>query len=374
MKNKNTPVLRLSSPSRAQGGFTLVELIFGVLILGILSVALSASFKGILGARERAYRDEQTAINLKIAQALMQQAEFVAAPGIPGKLIAPCHRTLSKVFFSIYNPSFCSGTSVLADFLVQQGVALERVNDDGSSAKNLRVYQRVANIAQDANLFYRGGPTVYLNYDIGVVYTTNCSATASCNTTSASSSVPPASTGESGAGAVALTDANRSTWTPGTRDVGVAYLSTLPLQKKLLQSTEARLETLRSAFQAFYAAKQAAAPASTANHYPTPTNAAQQSPGQDPSLNQGCRDGWYLLDSAAIDLLSQVGISESSYGRTAWGGGIEYCRDYDPAGTSGANVAPHYAALRIHRTVGGGLGPEDTRSGASPGTNLVVSF
>lgn len=366
---------------RSQRGFTLLEMAFAAAALGIMALAMAPSFSAMRTAQKQAYDNEQADINQRIARALVAHAEDNAYP--PGTLTAPCNNSTNKVFASVYNTTYCSGTtSSLRNYLVQEGVPLEKVEHDGSSNQNVRVYQRVAYLSQDAFLFYQGGPLAFLDYDVGVVYTTNCGRGDACNVATATSTAPPQSqprfADETAATAAAprLTSAVLSTWKPGTQDVGVAYVSTLPLQKKMMRQTAAHLERIRDAFLRYYESRRLAAPASTANHFPQPSDPAMRLPADpSPETNQGCREGWYALDAANIDVLAQVGLGASvEYGRTAWGAAIEYCRDYDPSLTSGYGVAPHYAAIRVLRYLSEGFPPEDPRAGGDPFNNIVLSF
>lgn len=367
---------RTRTPLRQQGGFTLLEIIFAVFILGLMSLALGPSFRSFITAKEQQYKVEQTSINSKIAAAMLQFAEQGPANAgyAIGSLTPPCNNSTNKIFFAIYNSSLCGLTTNLQPYLQQQGVPMEKVNNDGTANQNVRVYQRLSSLSQNSYLFYQSGPQVYLNYDYGVVYLTNCGAAQACNT-GASSSTPPASSwpGEAGSGAVKLTTTNVTTWTPGIRDVGAAYVSTLPLQKKFLQTTADQIDRLRTSFINFFAAQQAATPAATTNFYPQPTDVARRLPANDPTLNQGCREGWYPLDDPTMDILAQIGMGGGiEYGRTAWGASIEYCRDYDPTYTSGYGVAPHFAALRINRSVSLSLPPDSSSTGGPQ--NVIVSF
>lgn len=366
---------------RKQSGFTLLELVFSVMILGLLSLALSPAFRTLVSSRDIAYLNEQTAINQKIAAAMLTYAEYEPVP--TGTLTPPCSHQSSKTFFSIYNPTRCPDTQGLRDYLQQQGVSLSQANDDGKAGKNLRVFQLLPAETQLTYLNHQSGPLVYLNYDYGVLYLTNCRQSQPCNQSLASSSTPPKSQptlpGDlaATAGAAPLTSGNRSTWIPGTRDIGVTYVSTLPLQKKMLQKTAEHLERIRLALSNYYAGQQAASPTSTANFYPQPSDPGQhRPPDYDFVANQGCHEGWYALDSEIIDILKIVGIGGGTIeaGRTAWGGTIEYCRDYDATGTAAYGAPPHYAALRINRALSFSLPPVETKYGDDPANNIVISF
>lgn len=387
-----SPAFRPRTVRAQQAGFTLVETIIAVALLGILSLSAGSAFKAFMTARHNAYVAEQAAINQKIANALMNKArigpvlraDYADADqepdGVPGTLQSPCTVSTSKVFYSIYNPGFtstvCQSTRHLRDYLIQQGLNPDRgVNDDGTASRNVRLYQRVGGLTQDAFIFGKGGPKVTLNYDFGVVYLTNCGFNRPCNQTAASATNPPRSAPPTGTATVddyaaRLTLSNFTTWKAGNYDIAPVMVSTLPIQMELMESTAKSLLELKSAFQRYFDRMQAANPASTANFYPQP---AFSQPPVSPAFNEGCREGWYALRLNATDVLEQIGLfnrdypGEALYGLTAWGGVVEYCRDYDPSGTSPYGTPPHYAALRFNREVSNAFDP-------SPGQNIIISF
>jgi hypothetical protein len=67
-----------------------------------------------------------------------------------------------------------------------------------------------------------------------------------------------------------------------------------------------------------------------------------------------------------------MGVSSTEFGTTAWGGAMEYCRDYEPDGTdtSNADTPPHYAAIRIHKNVSTGGSPDNSVIG----NNIFITF
>lgn len=373
-----------AASAKGQRGFTLLEMALATAVLGILTLAAVPAMRAMLTAQQNAYVNQQTNINQRIARAMLAHAENEVAGlpiGVPvGSLTAPCNNSANRVFFSPFDGTLCpTSTGSLRNYLLQEGVPLHQVALDGTGNRNVRVYQRVAGLSQEAYLFYQGGPKVFLNYDVGVIYTTNCGNWQPCNVSAASSSSPPlsqpvfANETTANAGAVRMTSSNFTTWTPGLRDVGLAYVSTLPLQTKMMRETSDHLNRVRDAFLRFYESRRLANPASTANHFPRPTDpSAQLAPVALPAGNQGCREGWYGLDTVNVDVLAQIGLGPSvEYGRTAWGASIEYCRDYDPSLTSPHGTAPHYAAIRIFRYLSDGAQPE---SGGIDDNNIVISF
>src|SRR5690606_29625636 len=84
-----------------------------------------------------------------------------------------------------------------------------------------------------------------------------------------------------------------------------------------------------------------------------------------------CYDGWYSLDALNVNVLAQIGLDPTEFGVTAWGGTIEYCRDYEPSPEAGytANDAPHYAALRFNQNLSKALAPTNNAS-----QNVIVTF
>jgi hypothetical protein len=74
----------------------------------------------------------------------------------------------------------------------------------------------------------------------------------------------------------------------------------------------------------------------------------------------------------SVNVLAQLGLGALEYGVTAWGGTIQYCRDYDLIDSptnANANAQPHYAALRINKSVSLGSIPDATAI-----NNVFISF
>jgi hypothetical protein len=132
----------------------------------------------------------------------------------------------------------------------------------------------------------------------------------------------------------------------------------------MLITTRTNLNLLQDAFLNDFKTRQIMAAVATRRI--SPGRAASKS-GQNPAGNQGCRDGWYSL--ATSDVLAQIQQSSQLYGTTAWGGAVEFCRDYDPLGAKVAD-APHKAALRINANVSQGIAPDSVVSG----NNIVLTF
>jgi prepilin-type N-terminal cleavage/methylation domain-containing protein len=362
-------------PKRATRGFTMVELLFSVFLLGILSISLSSAFRGFLTAKDQSYQERQMLINSKAGAAMLEYASF----DIFGRLPSPYSNSSSTIYYGLANPSSFTG---FGSNLMQQGVSLQEANSDGTAGARVRVYQRVSNNLLTTPMYFQSGATVDLYYDQGVIYMTDCmkSLQSACNGVAASTSNPPKGN--------KLTSGTLASWAPGATDTAVVVVSSLSVQKQMLEKTTARLDKIRDAIAAFVKAKQAAAaPSDATNWYPAPSDSAYWIgvTALDPTTNQGCRDGWYQLDASpstrfdvpsgkmvsTMDVLPQVGLSADELGRTAWSGTIEYCRKFDPSGTgAGVGAAPHSAAIRISKAVSFGSAPD----AAIAGNNVILSF
>ncbi len=352
---------RVNSSVKPQAGFTLVELAIAVVVIGITSIMLAPVFGDMLSAQRSAYVEKHRANNQLIAAAMMN---FAANSTQYGRLPVPY--TGAGYTNTIYNPADGSAPGLaLTQALTQSGISPAEINDDGTTTQNVRIYQRVSSLTQQVPLYFQSGPLVTLAYDFGALYLTACpKSDSTCN--------PTAATGVPGTSA-ALTAVNYSTWAATGTD-GPAYLvSSLPIQKQMLATSVQRLEKVRDSLLSYLRAQQVtAAGGDSTNWYPNQAGAAAAGSlsGGTPGTNQGCRDGWYDLSSGSVLVLPTVGLSAQEFGTTAWGGSIQYCRDYDPTAAKTPNAAPHYAAIRIHSSVSSGVAPD----GGVPGNNVVLTF
>lgn len=319
-------------------GFSLIEMLWVIAIIGI--VLSLTNMGGITGLNARYATTKKTLDNKNIAAALLQYAKTNTALGT-----LPAPYTGGGYLSTVFNPA----TSALAQIFRSANIAPSSINDDGTAAQNVRVYQQV-NLTQSTPLDFQNGPLTTLAYQYGEVHLTACAkSNATCNT-----GIP----GPSGT----LTGANYQTWTTTGTDSAPEFFSTLPTQKQMLALTSQRLSDLRDKLSGvFHTLQLAAAATDTTNWYPFPYAAgtpATPNPNMAgaaaASTALGCWDGWYNLNAANVNVLAQLGLSQAQYGTTAWGGQIDYCRDYDPA-LRGANSLPHYAALRIHQAVSQGI-------------------
>lgn len=346
---------------KRERGFTLIELSIAMVLLGVVTIMVAPYFHMLISAKNQAYAQDQALTNQKISQALLQYAEQSTTLGT-----LPAPYSAGSLVSTVFDPTDVSATSV-QPFLLAAGLNPQGVNTDLAASQRVRVYQRLTGLTQSVPLYGQSGPAAGLRYELGAVYMTPCplnNSAPSCN--------PNPSTGLPGS-SPALTAANYRTWTTTGEDLPAVMFSTLPLQKQLLATTRERLDRVRDALSGYFRARLLTAAATdTTNFYPAPTGGAPVLSGATPANNQGCRDGWYALNAANVNVLAQVGLSAAELGATAWDGRVEYCRDYDPTGASGANVPPHYAALRIHASVSQGIAPDNTPAGAT--NNLILSF
>lgn len=344
------------SRSVSQGGFSLIELLITVIVLGVLASALSAIFSTLGGLVEIERRESETAVNAGIASAM---ESWAASESVLGQLPAPYTgggRTNAPV-----NPASAAATDLaLMDLMRRQRIEPAAFADDASAFRNVRVYQRITGLTETSPLYRSTGPVATLTYQLGVIYSTNCAMTGStCN--------PTAATGIPGS-SVVLTAANRQTWAVTAPDFAPVFVSTLSTQRARLDQTAEQLRKISNELvRLFNLRRISAAPTATNNFYPL--NTAFSLAGGSPGVNMGCRDGWYDLSAANVNILAQIALPQAQFGTTPWGGAIHYCRDYDPLGTNGANAEPHYGALRIRASVSVGLAP----TGAA-GTDMVVTF
>ena len=336
-------------------GFTLVELLITTIITGILFLVFAPAFSRLAASQKRAYIEQAKMNNQSIALALLSYAATSTTLGV-----LPAPYSGSGYTNTVYNPGDVSaGGLALTQALNQNGLTTATaINDDGTPGSNVRVYQLVNGLTLQTPLYFNSGQLVTLTYQLGAIYMSGCpKSDASCN--------PNSGTGIPGSSSV-LTSANYATWNTAGTDLEPYIISTLPLQKNMLITTVQRLDRTRDALLGYVANKRiTAAAGDTSNMFPT--DSPSQS-GKTPGSNQGCRDGWYSLKNSTI--LAQVSLSANENGQTAWGGDIEYCRDYDVTGTKGANVFPQYAAIRINASVSSGISPSPT----VVGNNVILTL
>lgn len=335
-----------------QGGFSLIELVIAVAILGVIFAITGPAINSALTMMENAKRDEVVLSNQKLSAGMMAFARNSNG----GRLPAPY--TGTGVFSGLYNPADVSvAGKALSLELRNTGVPVNAINSDSAAVENVKVYRRVAGLTYAMPFYFTTGTLVTLTYDVGSIVQTSCFKAGACN-----SGIPGAS--------VAMTAANVTTWVPTLPDYGAVMFSTLPEQKSMLRLTAGRINKLADRLSSeFFTRMRLAAANSAQNFYPRPTNGgAPNLAGANPATNMGCHDGWYRLNAVNVNVLIQLGLDPAEFGVTAWGGAIDFCRDYEPSGAT-ANTPPHYAALRFNRTLSGGVVSTGVLAG-----DVVITF
>ena len=298
-----------------QRGYSLIEVVGVVLLLGVIAVLMAPGLRLALTMNDKKYAEEQTAINRKIANALLAYADTTAADpglGVPAKsLPTPYADAPTRVVTGIASPTATTGLSAM---LRDYGVGGPSFNDDATGVRRIRVYQKVSGIQQTAvPLQGLGGALVDLTIDYGIVYLTDCHRANSCATASPTRDSSLVSH-------VGLTRINYTTWAPLPSDIGLATVSTLPLQKQLLQQFSVNLKVLRETLKGFSKTFNRVCPnvnylgsnvdlsgrLDARNRAPLPDCLSASADdlydfgggvtGQQ--ANMGCWDGWYTLDPA----------------------------------------------------------------------------
>lgn len=329
-----------------------MELAITVIVVGLVTVILAPIFSSYTTTSRRTYDEKQKLQQLSIGKAMVS---YAANSTSQGRL--PSTYTGGGYTKTVSDPANANFTAALS----QEGLSPTEINTDGYASGRVRVYQLVTGLVASVPLYFQSGPLTTLYYDYGAIYTTTCAyADTTCN--------PTPATGIPGSSAV-MTSGNYSTWATSGTDSAPYIVSTLPLQKAMLASTVQRVDKVREAFLSYLRAQQlTASPTDTTNWYPPNPGTMG---GQNPVTNQGCRDGWYDLSTSTV--LATVGLAKEEFGITAWGGRVEYCRDYDPTATKVPNATPHYAAVRINKT------PSTGTAGNAPdaaviGNNIILTF
>lgn len=318
-----------------------------VVVIGVAATAFNALVAQLASDRRTAYQERQS-------EALFQVRSAYLRHRLLHGVLPPPHSGGGH-FNAVADPN----DPLLVPLLEQAGLTARRINDDGSAHRLVRVVQCVPGLVQGVNLFAAGGPSVFVTYTHCEAHNTQCSFNEPCN-----SGLP----GDS----PAMTALNFAGWDTVGGDSAPLFFSDLAHGLQGLRQTAGRLTAIRARLrERFDSDRLAAAAADTSNFFPRPTGAgASDLSGADPAANQGCRDGWYNLAASNVDLLTRLGLTPLEHGVTVGGGRIEYCADFDPDGTSGPDTPPHYAALRIHRSVSTATAPD----GATAANNAFLTI
>lgn len=332
-----------------QSGFTLIEMLYVVVITAVLTVVLVPVFNWVATATKRARAVNAELINREIADGIL---DYVSSDAAAAELPLPA--TVDGRPGNVVDPSDTSDAVVaLKQRLVAQGVSASQINSDGTAAANARIYQTVDGLTKTVSLSGKSGPSVVLTYQVGALYQTDCPASSACATNGLGYSEK-------------LSDTNYLEWSTMPPDGNAVMFSSYPVQEQLLKETDRRVQYLKNRIATVYrSAELVAAADSKQNFYPAGSPSAS---GASPAANMGCHDGWYSLTATSV--LAQVGLSPDEYGTTAWGGGVEFCRDYDPGAVKSEGTPPFYAAIRFNKSVSLGLTPDPT----NVANDVILSF
>lgn len=328
----------------------LPEILLALIVLAVLSLAMSGSIGQAFAMFNVAKDEEQAAINKRLASVALDYAATISATG---KL--PASYSSGNTINALYD----GANAEMQALLTEARINPREANGDGNGQDRARVYQVSASLQSTVPMYGVSGPGVTLDYEQAVIYSTQCGRDEACNLAGVES-VP----GYSGR----YQASNLGTFALSGSDYGLTKFSTLSIQKMKLAKTVEKIDAIRTKLQEIFRERQRAAAASDiTNHYPLQITTV---PAASVGTTTDC-SAWYRLDNS--DILRQIGMQPSDGGFTAWGGQIHYCADYDPIGTSPANTPPHFAALRINKNVSTGAAPVTTSSGHLA-NNIVISF
>jgi len=322
-------------------GFTLVELVIAVLVIGLVSLVMSPAFQFSTMAMQNAYVEKQKLINKRIGLGLLSYAKEHRDFGnyVPGTL--PGTYTGASYARTVYDPS----DTTIANFITNEDVELAEINDDGSPGRKERVVTITAG-TQNVPLFGSAGEEVTLNFQTITIYTSTCDLTdGTCDPTDAANDNDGATT---------------------------VTFSTLPLQKAMLNQTAASIRLISKQMNTWYRTQLlAATPGATDNFYPDPNVdvdsgfAALSTENPTAAGQEGCNHQWFSMaeenGTPAVSIPAALGLDMNSVSRTPWEGLVEYCADYDPAAAANTEgVEPHFAAIRVNSAVTTGADPTGT--------------
>lgn len=346
-----------------QSGFTLVELAITTVVIGVVLTFVNPMLGSLYTSKQQAYTEKQRFTNQQLADVMLTHAKQNTQLGsLPSLTTDPF-----KTNLAIYNPNATTGDEGNFKNLISQSrLDLTAINTDGYSSGHMRKAQILSGLTQSIPLFFQSGPAVTLRYQMAAIYNTDCiSNTAPTGCTAYGRSAQ-------------LTSSNYTTWTVTAPDTSLVAFSTLPLQKQMLAETARRLGKIRDALTAYYRAKQiAVSPNDATNFYPASSSdlLTQYSAGV-----YTCYGPWIDLandpgdpNDPSIKILMKIGLGQTEFGTTAWGGHIEFCRDFVLDGTA-ANTPPHNGALRVNASVSSGSAADATLTAAAALNNLYLTF
>lgn len=327
-----------------QAGVTLIELLISVVILGIIMAIVGPIFSSTLTFMEATKKSEVLQNNQKLASGMLSYARNnggILPPERGGK-------------YELYDATAAVGSAGYDLYLelTGAGVPPNQINSAGYGIDAAKLYQVVSNLKHKQPLFFSSGDEVTLTYQVGVIYQSVCPRLHSC----ASS---PFSNYNGVARTPKITEATIVSWDVAGNDYAPVMINTLAEQKTMLRVTIGRLNRLTDRISSHFYAKARASESAGENHFAGTAALAG-------AANHGCWTAWESLSTTAT--LESIGLDRREYGKTAWGGDIEYCRDYKPTGTGGQ--PPFFAALRFNKDLRPGMNPDPSNANS----NVIVTF
>ena len=327
---------------RNNHGFTLIEMLISIVVIGAVLAITSGLFAQTTSLERKTDRLTQKDLSKRTAQVI----ESIADSELNGRL--PIALTDGDYYSAFVKDTATESYLIREAFFRNMSVA--QLANNGKPSPQQRVYQVVRGLTATETTRGFAGPVVELTYDVGVVYVSGCSMSdESCH--------PNSETSIAGF-SPELTSENIASFKVIEPDHGLVRLSSLGSQRRLLKETMKRIDDLEAALTAIFTANYLAnEPDGSINYYP---QASGNPPATvDPSTNNGCADNWINLSDgdSGRQIMAQIGLQPELSGQTAWGGQIQYCRDYLANGSGNDNEPPHNAALRIHKKVSTAAAP-----------------
>lgn len=325
-----------------QAGLTLVELLISVVILGVIMTIIGPIFSNALTFMGAAKKSEVQLNNQKLAAGMLSYARN------KGGRLPPERGAGNK--YTLYDTEVTAGDNYeLYLELTGAGVAPNQINTTGYGIDAMKLYQKVGGLEYEQPLFFNTGDKIKLTYEVGVIYQSTCPELSACaNSPFAAGRTPK------------LTASTIASWDVVGDDYAPVMINTLAEQKTMLRVTLGRLNRLSDRISSNFYSKARISASAGENHFAGVHDVILS------SADNGCWVEWDKLSTTTT--LESIGLDRGEYGVTAWGGGIEYCRDYKPMEAGGE--APFYAALRINKDLSSGQQP----STSNPTTNVIVTF
>lgn len=301
---------------RHQQGFTLLELVIVIGVMGLVLVILTSAMQQTLSLQQMAQDDRDQFNNMQVGRAMQDYAgQLTTTPGaLPAELTTPF-------------PVPASATA-LKEAYYSRGLSETLAVQSGAAANpRPRAYRRVAK-SQSVPLFGGSGPSVTLGYHEAAVFMLDDA------------------TEVLGGSDAAVVSGDLADEIGG--EVPAYRFSSLNFQRSLQRTTTHRIQRVRQGIRDYAALEQMAATAADM----TTKNFLPGAGATGVATGDGCYEDWLDL-SASTDVLPVVGITRQEYGVTAWGHAFQYCRDYRP---SGAAAPPFYGAIRFPQNLNSGTG------------------